>query len=691
MTASSLRTFRASFLEVLRGQRPLMVGAGVLGFVPLVIPFVPGIGPHRGDEIRLAMAAVLVVLGGGLYLLGLGATLFGRDLGEGRLSFYLVRPATTWGLWLGRVTAGWVAALLVITALVLPTLWVDAESILPRLGGVGVTGTQSAVMPLMAPTDFLYGLGLLEQAPVGRLAAPLRFAGLGLAVLAVLLAAHAVSTWVRSRSPWLLLDLVGALAAGGLLSATRTTLLGDQGWGAMVVLQRLAIPAAAAVLLVAGGLQLSRGRSHLVRGHGVSSGVVWGAGVVLALAAFSYGRWVVTPSLEDLRSLGSVRAGVGGQVLFVGGEAAGRAGFQAAFAVDLERGDSELLGGLGPVDRWLTFSDNGAVAVWARCRRLYPSDCRLWRRTRTDPGASHPTPVTFSRSDSRIRLSPSGDLVALWSFSHIEVQHLHSGQQLASLRASYPVEMSFPSPGTVRSYEENDDGFLQIRELDLTSPRFTEAGRIEGLGPVRTPPGRADVVISRTLFPARYALFHGRDGTLIRDLSPPELGFGDGARFTADGRLLVLHHPGPGTAGGGPAALAIYDDPLAEDAAPRVVKLPFVEEVVLGPEVAPGRLRLGLRFTRGTGEQMAPSLEAPDLGPSLEALGLAPSPEWSTYEMDLATGQLMGAGRGARPLLTEAPTPGPGSAASRLLRVAGGGIVELGADGELRKVLAIPR
>jgi hypothetical protein len=175
-----MRGFLAVFEREIVERRLLLVAALVLGLVPLLAPLLPGMPPARPAELRSGTAlGIALVLTLALALL-LGGSVIVRDLAERRLGFYFARPLSGTAIWAGKLAAA--AALTVGAGLLvlLPATLVGGPP-----DPSGYWGTSSGV--------FQSGFSL----------AVIWFGVL----LLTLTAAHAVSVMVRSRSPWLLLDL----------------------------------------------------------------------------------------------------------------------------------------------------------------------------------------------------------------------------------------------------------------------------------------------------------------------------------------------------------------------------------------------------------------------------------------------------------------------------------------------------
>lgn len=186
-----------------------------------------------GEEGKSAMLAVISGTLMGWVIAGLfGTTMVGRDLEERRFGFLLNRPIRAGEIFAGKVAAGLGLAVLSACVVALPLF---------LLGG-------------------LWRLFSLKQG--------VQMLGLWLAGgLACLLFFHATSIQVRSRSPWLALDLLvwSAFAWGARLLSLR--LAGVGAFEDMLRLWLVLLIVTTAGLALAGYLQVAEGRADLRRGH----------------------------------------------------------------------------------------------------------------------------------------------------------------------------------------------------------------------------------------------------------------------------------------------------------------------------------------------------------------------------------------------------------------------------------------
>ncbi len=708
-----MRTFLGLVWREIAERRLLLLASLFLGFVPIILPWLPGIPPRFSpEEIRVAATIGLAALFGGASLLILGSTIVGRDLSEKRLGFYFSRPISSRALWLSRIAAALALVLMSVLLIVTPATVVDVGSWIEPIW----EGESGKAWPIL-------GLGerhLLSHFADGRPpypATPERFPPAShvvygcMTILLLLVLVHAVSTMVRGRNLWVLADLGGLAVVLGLCWNARDVLVREQALGALVWSERLLVPAILAVLVVAGGVQLACGRIDLLRGHRYLSAILWPSLIVVALAFGAYSRWVASSTIHDLESLTRFRVAPGEQWLMAGGPVRQRAGARAAFLLETDSGRVALkgrkpiavrLGSLSVSRAWWTFSPDGGTAVWGRCGGGTAAACELWAKDLRD-AASPPRPTgipihlrrmrwTPGSEDTALTFNHDGTLLAVAEEARLIVYHLgrpsgatgsgHSSSATASVVAAVdarlPEAVTFLPGNQVRFHQQisasteimvEHGAWTQIRKLDLGTRRLVETGRLPpGHGGVRSPV--RDTLFYRRPPPHGPGLYDGESGVpLIEIESRGDSMFGWG-RFLADGRLIAGHwsRHTPGRRGGELTLLVL---------SPEGQQLHRIERAGVrsrraGGELSPGRLLIGLR-------------EEPRPGPAaLHQLDVLPRPGWTTYVLDADAGELSPLVAGVLPLGRS------GTSAERLFLAGGDQIIRWNVEtGESRTILPV--
>src|SRR5436190_4922382 len=285
-------------------KRFVVVAAAAFAVLPFLLTAIPGI-PFRGSAVDfIATGAGLLAVGftAGLALV-LGINVIGRDLAEGRLSFYFSRPVGAASIWFGKVAAAVMLIVAVFTIVVLPARLAAAD---------GWRHSWGDNVPML--TALVLGLSI-----------------------ALFFVAHVIGSFVRSRSAWIAVDfaaLCAALVATFLILRPLADAAAEQATRRMSI----AIGCGIAVALVGGGAwQLERGRTDRKRSHIALSQFVWASvGVVLALTG-GVVAWMISASPSDLRTVTGGMVG-GGPWMMIAGPARGRMDYMPAFIYNADTG-----------------------------------------------------------------------------------------------------------------------------------------------------------------------------------------------------------------------------------------------------------------------------------------------------------------------------------------------------------------
>jgi len=641
----------------------LLVGAEAVGFFPLLVPFLPGVQSGFSAEFRAGVALALCFTVAAVLAVTLGASVLAGELAEGRLGFYFSRPIAGWAVWAGKLAG--VAVLSIGSALLvlLPTLVVDRRL---ELG-----------MPWWMDTPWT------RHVPpfVGILAA---------GCVLLLLFSHLVSSMVRSRSPWLLLDLGAALAAAALFWSIRQTLWREGaidaffwGLGGLVLLVTVAAAVASAV-------QVTRGRTDARRAHRLLSLTFW-SGVGIATAAFAiFSHWVVDVSPSDLRAFEAVLSPAASTWIGVRGPAVHRGAYFPAFLFDTATGRSLKISG-SPIDRfwWLqpVFSSDGSAAAWLEGGA---GGYELKTLDLTRPGARPAaTAVAFESWPDRMALSPHGRLLAAVHDGVLTVDDLEARRMVTSVPVALASEQGLKMRFT-------DDRHLRLYQALFERPERSEtpAERKEkperlwrltafDLDPVDLGPGHGKLIrvggievtgnwffwsvspdgwhVALRAMEGPFRLGDLRTGAILATL--PRSPEGGMATFLSDGRLILDQRNGDGT------TLRL----LGKDGAElRQFAFPSVR-VAVGGEVQPGRLAMATT-PRGTFAEPA---------------------AWSAFLLNLDNGRAAPLGAGLLPVMRDLSlfdrgAGNPQSVGARLFLRTGGDLLLLDpATGRLRTVLRI--
>jgi hypothetical protein len=468
-----MRAFLAVFGREL-AERRLLLLLGLLGLVPLALPFLPGMPQGASQDLRDSSAfALALAVSGGLALL-LGATVIAADLAAGRLGFYFSRPLASGWIWSGKLAAALALSLAAAGLVFLPTVLLDGIR-LWRWLPIDLPRPHAQVSDGMADTTF----GLLWFVILWTVL-----------VLAAVVTAHAVAVMARSRSPLLGLDLLALAAGAGLAWSAGERLLAagahDAFWLACTGFGCAALGA----LALAGAVQVSRGRTDLRRGHRMLSATLWALLLAAALGMEAYSRWVVAATPADLTAFPLVVPATQGSWLLVSGPAAHRMGYSPVFLVDLGSRRFVAVSRTGRLAGPVRFSDDGRRAVWlAFAGRSDRSPVEL---VSADLTAARVAPIhgrfALGRRPEDFALSPDGSRLAAIDGGRLLAADVATGRLLASApldsTATLYDGLLFTDPSHVRVYLSARGAAggeaARILELDLATGKLAETGRFEG-------------------------------------------------------------------------------------------------------------------------------------------------------------------------------------------------------------------
>lgn len=649
--------------EVREGGRLWAVSL-VVGLLPFLAPLLPSLSRFSAFEVREAMASVLGGFFDVVFLIVLGSGFMARDLVEGRLGFFYSRPLAGGTLGIGKLLGAWVVAL-GCQILLFPGLW-----LIPWLEGrpLRLLG-KGSLQPFVLWADQYFPLMASEELPT-----PLPWPGVlivcGLAVLAILLLIHALTVWLRARSAWLWLDGLAMTACGALCLATVRRLEGVQAFGTMARLERLGFVVLLAALVLALWVQVSQGRTHLVRAHRSFSVTLWPLLLLAALAADGYSRFVVSPEVDDLVRLRYVESSPDNSWVFLGGPTQFGGGAMAALLLDYEEHREWYLGGLDITVSWLAFSADGSRLAWIRCERLsLPMACEVWSKDLLDkPQPPQPSGIRYDVYPDALALSPDGQRLAVARGYHLEILDVATARLVSSQRLDMHIEeVSFLSPyrlrlsGFLTGPREKSTTEMSLAEVDIEGNRFDVTWDL----PNHISASRAhrredmDLLFYQTLVPPKIALVDAVSGD-VKFEQPAERLYT--SRFLDDGRLVLVAHD---------ESSKRLELKVIAPSGEELLQLERlnVEEFSLGGEWSQGRLWLGL-------DHGSPQTTSD----ALTTTGLSPLEGWVLYSLQGETGELRPVEEGLRPLFLRhmnlsARDAAVGSPATRLFVAAEGSIV----------------
>ena len=402
--------------------------------IVLVLPFMPGIS--HADRADVGSAAGFgFAFGSALILsIGLGATLFGRDLSEGRLGFYFERPVYPTAIVVGRFSAAYLLIILCEgLALLAGLVWLEGSPLL-----------------YLTPLEVFGSFSLSSN--------PRWLTWFAFSPLVVLLVSHCVSMMFRARTAWLVADLFGfsLIAPAAWLLVHPFT---ERGYERASGLLTSSITVVAFVALVGAVLiSISQGRTDLRRTHRFLSTTLWGLLLASMGTLAGYAAWLMNVTPADLDSYFVVNNLPGGRWLEVVGSAKGHLDVKPRFlvAADGQRWVRLRTPPYGSRPETTTSSD-GRIAVWRgdegrhNLRTIWYADLTL-----RDP-MPVATTIAVGTYDS-IEVSPDGTVISVLSQDLLSLYRLSDEALITTVRVPgnhWNTKVRFPTSEIVRVIYNN--------------------------------------------------------------------------------------------------------------------------------------------------------------------------------------------------------------------------------------------
>jgi ABC-type transport system involved in multi-copper enzyme maturation permease subunit len=477
------------------------VAIALVSLVVLVIPY-GSLGDRKSGVVMLGF--FLGVAFTWALALILGATLVGRELSEKRLSFYFTRPVSGSAIWFGKLLA----------ALVLLAASFAIVNAIP----LGIGGHEWESMSTYS-----------------RLAAMLQVAGIAILLLLV---AHVVSTWVRSRSRLLAIDFVATLIVIALCLGSIAPLLVAAAFGPALNVVALFILAIVVACVAGGAIQLSRGRIDARRSHRELSAFVWLVVGIAALSAFGYSRWTLGATPRDFHSVGGVQHG---NMAEVWGTARG---YQPGFIVNLANGafarSSGVVGVAGD-----TVASIVPGGTFMNARRIVGGNISLGDNsvvvTRLDATPRVVWTLPINGKVTTLGVNPDGSRLAVVADRILTVYDTNTRSALASTRlvTDHFAQFRFLSDSVMRAFVPFGDG-LRVRDFDLHTRTWRDVAgpfpiqnqhQYEVFGPMVITASENSVEIHNLTNPALDRVIPIGPDTTVWTMS--------------DGRLAVAHRGRP--------------------------------------------------------------------------------------------------------------------------------------------------
>jgi len=483
-------------------KRFVAYAAVAFAILPFIFAAIPGLKANPADTIVMGALVFGTAFAIAVGVIS-GASFIGRDLSDGRMSFYFSRPVGSLSIWFGKLTA---AILLIVGTF--------GFIIIPARLAAGNHWTR--LVSASTTYSVLYILVI---------------------AIALFLIAHVISTFARSRSPLIVFDFAAAVICGVVIRLLIVPLIAGE---ASVIISKLSIALAitAALAVVGGGAwQLERGRTDRRRSHLALSQFLWGTMAVALLIAAAYVAWVVSVKPGDLTSHIQATRSTGGPFAVITGTSKGRADYRAAFLLNSEDGSMTRV---DPWAAWLTryARDGRSAVVPRRAGAGNVADIVIYTR-----GRSEPADTGLTIKDGGYSISDDASRIATISYPTLSVYDVAQKRSLASVRLPEAIYLRafFVTNDVVRVFLNVRDG-MKIVELDVRAHGLRETGFVPSGNAIGAyPDSSAAHMLLRSTHGDTLTLNDARTGAPIKTLvSGTQL---KTARYLRDGRIAFIDGP----------------------------------------------------------------------------------------------------------------------------------------------------
>jgi hypothetical protein len=494
-------------------RRELILLAVAVAVLISLLPFLPNIVDYEKTDVRTIASAVGALAFGCIFALLFGATIFGNDLSEGRLGYFFSRPVSGFAIWWGRMLAAMAVVWIVEIIVLIPALYHE---------GIRLISSRDV-------TDWLTILAYIIL--------PLLF----------FLLAHWLSILVRAGTPWLFLDLGGAIVFAVLAWLNLIPMLEIGAPIALWVVGAALVGAVLISLSVGGAIGIAAGRVDLKRVHSAHSLALWSTMAIMLAAVTVYTGWLRNFGPRDFDNVEVMTISPDGNWIDVFGGTKNRLDVRRRYLVSTTSHRwLRLPHGWRGLQSEVVCAPDSSAAIW-RGRAAGDEPRPLWWADlgRPDPSPK-PTNIVVS-SNAVLSLSTGGTHLAILEDGTLSVYALGEEKLVKAIRLAddlHSAAVVFTSGKKLRlfSREGEDAGFpLRIADVELATGNVVVMGEIQGVGALQwfAVDGSLDFMIVSTEaaddFASKRTLYDATDGTLIRALETA--GF---PRFLSDGRLVFV-------------------------------------------------------------------------------------------------------------------------------------------------------
>ena len=469
-------------------KRFVFLAAAAFALVAAVVPFMPGLHGDRAEAVVITATILATAFSVGLATI-LGASIVGRDVVAGRMSFYFARPIGAAAIWFGKLAA---AVVLVVASFVI--------TMVPAFVAAPIT-----VKRIWSGSVFL------------------TVSWIAIAAVVLFFGAHAIGTMIRSRSALIAADFLAAVLTVAIAWLIVRPLLLGAAINAILMLGNVFAVALLVAAIAAGAWQLIDGRTDRRRSHRAFSLAFWGIVAAALLAAALFTVWMVSATPSDLTARIMLLQPSRGDAAILSGNVRHRFDYRPTFL-----GSRHINGFV-----WGRFSRDGERAVMLEATPFSPATeivmrdaAHGWQATRTK--------IVFGRLMWPIAATDDVARLAAADGNVVTIYDVASSRALGSFKINRPGLMFFATPDVLRVYTAQGSTTAAF-EYDVAARAQRETGEATLSGPSFLP-SRLSPDGTRMLLREPKGLVTLRDARTLQPIAPADRG----SMFLSDGRVVSV-------------------------------------------------------------------------------------------------------------------------------------------------------
>jgi hypothetical protein len=378
--------------------------------------------------------------------------------------------------------------------------------------------------------------------------------GYVIAPLLLFLLAHTVSILVRAGTPWLFLDLGGAIVVAVFAWLNLRSLFEIGAPIALWVVASAFMAALLISLLIGGAMGVASGRVDLRRAHSAQSLALWSTMAICIAAITVYSGWLRNFGPRDFNDVDVITVAPDGGWVEAVGRAKGRLDVKRRYLISTTANRwLPLPPYRQALERSAVYSLDGSTAMW-RGRGPGDEPRTLWWADLGRPDPMARSTRLLVSGQAALTLSVDGSRLAILEEGTVSIYELGEERLVKAIRLPEVlrrVGVVFIDPNTLRLFariDVDDAQSVLIAEVDVAAGELVRTGAIpafEEIAWFAVDAALQHMIVSSSSavdLVSTKALFDAVDGSLIRYLDTA--GF---PMFLQDGRLMFTSETDDGS------------------------------------------------------------------------------------------------------------------------------------------------